>query len=142
MAKNKIYSTPNPLWWGDTFIFSYNEDYCCYVYVKVNSRNKIEEIGIDLESRMHNTKFADMKYKREANRLQKSIFNRIGEEYWSCVYGEYERVKKPYYRYREKFSKELSPEAQREILQKLEELSNQPCDFRSIVEELDNIAKR
>lgn len=36
----------------------------------------------------------------------------------------------------------MSPEAQREILQKLEELSNQPCDFRSIVEELDNIAKR
>ena len=34
-----------------------------------------------------------------------------------------------------------SPEAKREILQKLEELSNQPCDFRSIVEELDNITK-
>lgn len=35
-----------------------------------------------------------------------------------------------------------SPEAKREILQKLDELSNQPCDFRSIMEELDNIAKR
>lgn len=105
MAKNKIYSTPNPLWWGDTFIFSYNEDYCCYVYVKVNSRNKIEEIGIDLESRMHNTKFADMNYKTDANRLQKSIFNRIGEEYWRHVYGEYERVIKQYYRDREKLYK-------------------------------------
>lgn len=36
----------------------------------------------------------------------------------------------------------ISPEARREILQKLDELSNQPCDFRSIMEELDNIAKR
>jgi hypothetical protein len=35
-----------------------------------------------------------------------------------------------------------SPEATREILQKLEELCNQPCDFRSIVEELDYIIKR
>ena len=35
----------------------------------------------------------------------------------------------------------ISPEAQREILQKLEELCNQPCDFRSIVEELDYIIK-
>jgi hypothetical protein len=37
---------------------------------------------------------------------------------------------------------EISPEAQREILQKFEELCNQPCNFRSIVEELDNIIKR
>lgn len=36
----------------------------------------------------------------------------------------------------------ISPEAQWEILQKFEELSNQPCDFLSIVEELDYIIKR
>lgn len=52
---------------------------------KVNYVNKIEEIGIDLEKRMHNTKFEDMD-KTEASRLQKSIFNRIGEEYWWGLY--------------------------------------------------------
>ena len=88
----KIYAVANPMWYADTFIFSYMEDFGCYVYVKVNIDNKIEEIGIDLEKRMHNTKFEDIG-KNEASRLHKSIFNRIGEEYWWKLYNQYKRNK-------------------------------------------------
>jgi hypothetical protein len=52
----------------------------------------------------------------------------------------YERVKAEY-ELKKNFEK-ISPEAQREILQKFEELSNQPCDFLSIVGALDNITRR
>ena len=86
----KIYAVVNPMWCADTFIFSYREDFGCYVYVKVNIYNKIEEIGINLEKRMHNTRFEDID-KTEASRLQKSIFNRIGEEYWWGLYNQYQR---------------------------------------------------
>lgn len=84
----KIYAVANPMWYADTFIFAYMEDFGCHVYVKVNHVNKIEEIGINLEKRMHNTKFEDIN-KTEASRLQKSIFNRIGEEYWGTLYNQY-----------------------------------------------------
>lgn len=86
----KIYAAANPMWYADTFIFAYMEDFGCYVYVKVNSDNKIEEIGINLEKRMHNTKFEDIN-KTEATKLQKSIFNRIGKEYWWGLYKQYQR---------------------------------------------------
>lgn len=86
----KIYAVANPMWYADTFIFSYMEDFGCYVYVKVNHANKIEEIGINLEMRMHNTKFEDMN-KSEASRLQKSIFNRIGKEYWWGIYNDHQK---------------------------------------------------
>ena len=81
----KIYAVANPMWYADTYIFAYMEDFGCYVYVKVNNVNKIEEIGINLENRMHNTRFEDMD-KTEASRLQKSIFNIIGEGYWWGLY--------------------------------------------------------
>ena len=86
----KIYVVSNPLWYADTFIFSYMEDFGSYVYVKVNHINKIEEFGINLEMRMHNTKFEDMN-KTEASRLHKSIFNRISKEYWRSLYNQYQR---------------------------------------------------
>lgn len=86
----KIYAASNPMWHADTFIFSYMEDFGCYVYVKVNSDNKIEEIGTDIEKRMHNTRFEDMD-KTEASESQKSVFNTIGEEYWWGLYNQYQR---------------------------------------------------
>ena len=51
----------------------------------------------------------------------------------------YETVKAEY-DVKKNFEK-ISPEGQREILQKFEELSSQPCDFLSIVGELDYIIK-
>ena len=84
----KIYAAVNPMWYADTFIFSYMADFGCYVYVKVNNHNKIEEIGINPDKRMHNTKFEDIN-KTEATMLQKSIFIRIGEEYWWSLYKQY-----------------------------------------------------
>ena len=33
----KIYAAVNPMWYADTFIFSYMEDFGCYVYVKVKT---------------------------------------------------------------------------------------------------------
>ena len=86
----KIYAVANPMWYADTFIFSYFEDIGSYVYVKINHNNKIEEIGINIEERMHNTRIEDMK-KEEATRLQKSIFNRIDGEYWCKLYNDYQR---------------------------------------------------
>ena len=91
----RIYAVSNPIWCADTFIFSYMEDFGCYVYAKVNHVNKIEELGINLEMRMHNTKFEDMN-KTEASRLHKSIFNRIGKEYWWKLYNQYQRNKYDY----------------------------------------------
>lgn len=85
MAKYKTYAIPNPLWYGDTFIFRYNDDFGCYYYVKIDCYNKIEEIGIDLVRRMKSPKFIEDK-KVEATRLQKSILNRISDELW---YGKY-----------------------------------------------------
>lgn len=86
----KIYAVANPMWYADTFIFSYLKDLGCYAFVKINHNNKIEEIGIDIEVRMHNTRVEDMK-KKEATRLQKSIFNRIGGEYWCKLYKDRQR---------------------------------------------------
>lgn len=88
----KIYAVANPVWWADTFIFSYLKDLDCYAFVKINYNNKIEEIGIDIEERMHNTRVEDMK-KKEATRFQKSIFNRIGGEYWYKLYNDYLRIR-------------------------------------------------
>lgn len=78
------------MWYADTFVFSYFEEFGSYVYVKINHNNKIEEIGINLEVRMHNTRFEDMD-KQEATRLQKSIFNRIDEEYWWHIYNQHQK---------------------------------------------------
>ena len=76
----------------------------------------------------------------EYKKVQSQIIDFL--EFWKRRGPEksYETVKAEYEL--KKNFEEISPEAQREILQKLDELSNRPCDFRSIVEELDNIAKR
>ena len=39
---------------------------------------------------MHGTKFENIG-KTEASKLQKSIFNRIGKEYWWGLYKQYQR---------------------------------------------------
>ena len=82
--QNEIYECSNPFWLSDTFIFRTHEKFGT-IYVKVNCHNKIEEIGIDIEKRMHNTLLEDIKKKnlcRPATKFHKSILNRIGDEYW------------------------------------------------------------
>lgn len=87
MAQKKvIYAVSNPFWLSDTFIFSYIEEMKKYVYIKINYNNKIEEIDIDIEKRMHNTPVSEIKNKKEATKLQREIFNRIGNEYWWKMY--------------------------------------------------------
>ena len=82
----KIYAVPNPMWLSDTFVFRKHEDKKLgTVYIKLNHENKIEEVGINIEDRMHNTPLESILTKKscqEANELQKTILNSIGDEYW------------------------------------------------------------
>ena len=80
----------NPLWFSDTFVFmKYDFDgHMSTVYVKLNNMNKIEEIGIDIISRLHVKSMEDMMSigpYTKATRLQYSIINRFGEEYWWSI---------------------------------------------------------
>ena len=80
----EVYEIPNPFWLSDIFIFKEHKELGT-IYVKVNCHNKIEEIGLDIENRMHNMKLEDIKssqYCKPATILHKSILNRIGDEYW------------------------------------------------------------
>ena len=72
----------NPFCLSDTFVFAYHKSFKCYVFVKLNSKDKIEEIGVDLESRMHGKKFDAMTDKVEARKKHKTIFKSIGDEFW------------------------------------------------------------
>ena len=81
----KVYQVPNPLWLSDTFIFMEKKGLGTFVYVKVNCRNKIEEIGTDIEVRLYGKTFDEIKQFdgfKEATPLYKSIINRIDDEYW------------------------------------------------------------
>lgn len=42
----------NPMWVADTFVFREHKDFGT-VYITVNSKGKIEEIGVDIRKRMH-----------------------------------------------------------------------------------------
>lgn len=83
----RMYEIPNPLWLSDTFIFDKVEN-IGFCYVKVNCKNKIEEIGTDFSSRFHHKPIEDIinsKDCREASKLHRSIFNRIGVQYWHKI---------------------------------------------------------
>ena len=85
---SKTFQVPNPFWLSDTFIYKFKQDLGNTVYVKVNGNHKIEEIGIDIEKRMHNAPLSEiekLKDCKEATRLNKSILNRIGDEYWWLI---------------------------------------------------------
>lgn len=80
----RIFEIPNPFWLSDTFIFSEIED-IGFCYIKVNYRNKIEEIGIDFSGRFHHRAIEDIindKNCIKASKPHRSIFNRIDMEYW------------------------------------------------------------
>lgn len=84
----EIYECANPFWLSDIFIFKVHKNLGT-VYVKINCHNKIEEIGVDIERRMHNTSLEDIKKKdlcKPATKFHRSILNRIGDEYWYMLF--------------------------------------------------------
>ena len=81
-----IYVLPNPMCLTDRFIFGTVDGMRCYV--KVNRRNKIEEIGTDICKRLHGVSYDEIigdKSCTVATRLEKSIFCRVDGEYWHSV---------------------------------------------------------
>lgn len=55
----------------------------------LNTFEEIEEIGVDIVKRMHNTPLDNIKFlngHREANKIEKELIGHIGEEYWHRVY--------------------------------------------------------
>lgn len=85
------YEIMNPYFLADTFVFKVvkDKDSCLYgktVYVKVNTDNKIEEIGIDIEKRMHNIPLDKLIEKsNEATKEHKQALRCIGSEYFAFL---------------------------------------------------------
>ena len=84
--KYEIYAYPNPCWLADTFIFRERTFHgmTATTWGKITSRNKIEEIGVNLIERCHGRLKGE--WIKEATKLQKSILNRIDDEYWSRLF--------------------------------------------------------
>lgn len=57
--KLEIYEIRNPIWLADTFVFGKVDDKICFI--KVNYRDKIEELGKDFVERFHNVPFEEIK---------------------------------------------------------------------------------
>ena len=88
MEEKTCYSVPNPYFLSDRFVYAYHKKLGT-VYVKLNGSEEIEEIGVDIVKRMHNTPLDRIKELlgfREANELEQAIIEHIGEEYWHRVY--------------------------------------------------------
>ena len=81
-----IYEIDNPCFLADTFIFGEiaSKDKIYHCYVKVNRRNKIEEIGTEIQKRFFGNLPIEkiIEKSREATKLRKSIFRRFDKEYW------------------------------------------------------------
>ena len=80
----KVYCVPNPFFLSDRFVFAHHETLGT-VYIKLNCCDEIEEIGIDITKRMHNTSLGDIKFLRgyrEANGIEIFLIEHIGAEYW------------------------------------------------------------
>ena len=83
-ATNKTYVINNPYFLADKFIFRKHKGLGSK-WVKINHVNKIEEIGVDFPTRFHNVPLEDIiadKHCKEATRLEKSILNRVDNEYF------------------------------------------------------------
>lgn len=80
----------NPMWFADTFVFREHK-YFGTVYITVNSKGKIEEIGVDIRKRMH---FRDDVISKadEASKTNAKKLNSIGDEYWWHIYNNAKRL--------------------------------------------------
>lgn len=85
----KIYAMRNPSFLSDTFVFKNIKDvWGCgpvnkWFYIKLNSSNKIEEIGVNIENRIMQP--LKIELLKEADATQKRIFNSIGTEFWATL---------------------------------------------------------
>lgn len=88
-----IYEVKNPYFLSDTFIFCkkhYDNVFlvgeCDLVlYIKINNRLQIEEIGNDFAKRFHYENYDELlqrKDVRKAEPIHRIIFSLIGDEYW------------------------------------------------------------
>lgn len=86
----KIYQIANPMWLSDTFVFKERKELGT-VYIKVNYKGNIEEIGVDIRKRMH---FRDdvISKAKEASKTNKAKLNTIWDEYWWHVHNEAKRL--------------------------------------------------
>ena len=86
----KIYAVKNPHSLSDIFIFS-TRVICkksITVYVKINYCGKIEEIGIDIEKRMHGKTLENIIESNlcsNATKAQKRLLNSIGNEFFARI---------------------------------------------------------
>ena len=84
MEERTCYSVPNPYFLSDRFVYAHHRELGT-VYIKLNGYEEIEEIGVDIVKRMHNTpleKIRELHGFREANRIEQTLIEHIGEEYW------------------------------------------------------------
>jgi hypothetical protein len=85
---NIYYSVPNPYFLSDKFVYTHHKELGT-VYIKLNCAEEIEEIGINIVKRMHNTpldKIKELRGYREANEIEQTLIKHISEEYWHHVH--------------------------------------------------------
>lgn len=95
MKDKTIYSVPNPYFLSDRFVYAHHKE-LGMVYIKLNGSEEIEEIGVDIVKRMHNTpldKIKELYGCREANEIEQFLIEHVGEEYWCRMY-RYTKQKK------------------------------------------------
>ena len=88
MEERTCYSVSNPYFLSDRFVYAHHKKLGT-VYIKLNCFEEIEEIGVDIVKRMHNTpldKIKELRGCREANELEQFLIEHIGEEYWQRIY--------------------------------------------------------
>lgn len=89
---SKIYQLRNPFWLADFYVFSEIEvdlslydkgTVTAYPYIKVNPRNKIEQIGADIRSLFQGTAVDEIiKNSPIANKAHRSAYETIDMAYW------------------------------------------------------------
>jgi len=102
--KMKLYAIDNPCFLADTFVFAVLDDDFCEewivnlgktVWIKVNSRNKIEEFGFDISKRMHNLKLEQIiSSAKEPTIAQRKAFFKLDGEFWGSQKIRYDNCKK------------------------------------------------
>nr|DAP29143.1 MAG TPA: Protein of unknown function (DUF2400) [Bacteriophage sp.] len=81
----RIYQIANPFFLSDMFIFG-NIAEIGFCYIKINCRCQIEEIGVDIEKRMHNTHIEKIiSQSQTATVKHRHLFTSISAEFWHKV---------------------------------------------------------